>query len=865
MKSSYRIKTIKNADLYIKNWAKSRNENWLNFLCSKIIETRKPANEQLISKTYKLFQREYELVEKADVKKSNSPQGNNISDRNETTEKPKSVTLLSLTHIEGVNALKQDEPINFHPKLTVIYGRNGAGKSGYIRILKKISKAKTAEDIWSDIREKKEKNQCKAKISLAVDGKNKDFMWCGEELSAPFNFIKIFDGKCIPIYLNEKIDFSLTPFGLELFSFITAVFVEIRKKLDEDIESKKQQNNPSNIFTEDTKTFNVINEISADTNLDDIFESVKNVKEIQKKLSNARSEYKRIIGIEDRLKVLQNEEKVITRLLNYLDKINENFNEKKIAEYKKEVSEWMKKEKEAKNKSLTNFSKYGIEKADFNEWHNFISNAEQYIKILDKPAYPSAKEKCIYCNQELSEEAVSLIQSYRDYINSAAEKLLQEINLKQREYCANAESLSYYNFTEDKKDLNNILGEELCKKVFDFLEEASPFIGNFIDGLKNKNLDKQGYCSEYNLRKETQEVKNNLQEKIKQAKSDKEKFSSKTRELFNEIRNLDDLIKLNKNKNAISDYVDKLKWIRKADGLLPKLNTQPVTNCQKKAWKRLVSDSFEKKFQKECENLSTPEIELSFPAEYGVQKRAKSLEGLKNIDEFLSEGEQRSVALADFFAEIGTDDVNAPVIFDDPVNSMDDLRRDKLAQRIYEESQERQLIVFTHDILFVSHLYDKVYNNDKNKVEPTLANFHWMEKDRGYCGKMTENACPRMDKLGRIRGEVEQIIKRVANSNAFEKESQIGEAYSGMREMLECIVVEKLFNRVVERWSERMKMHNLTKVVLDSEKYKKTRALFEEFSGYIKGHSHSAVSKQDFPDLDKLKEDFKKVKKLYEQ
>jgi hypothetical protein len=48
------------------------------------------------------------------------------------------VTLTSVTHAQGVNALAPDQTITFGPNLTVVYGKNAAGKSGYTRILKSM-------------------------------------------------------------------------------------------------------------------------------------------------------------------------------------------------------------------------------------------------------------------------------------------------------------------------------------------------------------------------------------------------------------------------------------------------------------------------------------------------------------------------------------------------------------------------------------------------------------------------------------------------------------------------------------------------------------------------------------------------------
>lgn len=57
------------------------------------------------------------------------------------------VYLTSLTHVSGVNALAKGLTLNFGSALTVIYGANAAGKSGYTRILKRICRARGAEKI----------------------------------------------------------------------------------------------------------------------------------------------------------------------------------------------------------------------------------------------------------------------------------------------------------------------------------------------------------------------------------------------------------------------------------------------------------------------------------------------------------------------------------------------------------------------------------------------------------------------------------------------------------------------------------------------------------------------------------------------
>ena len=70
----------------------------------------------------------------------------------------------------------------------------------------------------------------------------------------------------------------------------------------------------------------------------------------------------------------------------------------------------------------------------------------------------------------------------------------------------------------------------------------------------------------------------------------------------------------------------------------------------------------------------------------------------------LSEGEQRAVAVASFLAELKTAGHENAIVFDDPMSSMDVAFREAVAKRLAKESMKRQVIVFSHDPLFVCQL-----------------------------------------------------------------------------------------------------------------------------------------------------------------
>ena len=58
----------------------------------------------------------------------------------------------SLTVGDGVNALKTGVQIEFASGVTVIFGENGSGKSGFVRILKRAAGVRTGEDILHNVR-----------------------------------------------------------------------------------------------------------------------------------------------------------------------------------------------------------------------------------------------------------------------------------------------------------------------------------------------------------------------------------------------------------------------------------------------------------------------------------------------------------------------------------------------------------------------------------------------------------------------------------------------------------------------------------------------------------------------------------------
>lgn len=88
-----------------------------------------------------------------------------------------------------------------------------------------------------------------------------------------------------------------------------------------------------------------------------------------------------------------------------------------------------------------------------------------------------------------------------------------------------------------------------------------------------------------------------------------------------------------------------------------------------------------------------------------------------NVDGVLSEAELKCAALALFLAECNLMEVKQPVVFDDPVNSLDAQIIQNLAERLLELNY--QVIVFTHNDILSSELAD---NRNVTVFKPSNSN-----------------------------------------------------------------------------------------------------------------------------------------------
>jgi hypothetical protein len=148
-------------------------------------------------------------------------------------EDTRPVRLESVTHHSGVNALAPDQTVSFGPQLTIVYGQNAAGKSGYTRILKRACRARHAEEILGNVLSDQAPLKANATIRYEAGGTKKSIPWSDDSPVTPaLAAVSVFDAQCAPVYLREKTDVAFRPFSLDVFDKLASACGELKRRLE---------------------------------------------------------------------------------------------------------------------------------------------------------------------------------------------------------------------------------------------------------------------------------------------------------------------------------------------------------------------------------------------------------------------------------------------------------------------------------------------------------------------------------------------------------------------------------------------------------------------------------------------------------
>jgi ABC-type cobalt transport system, ATPase component len=212
-------------------------------------------------------------------------------------------------------------------------------------------------------------------------------------------------------------------------------------------------------------------------------------------------------------------------------------------------------------------------------------------------------------------------------------------------------------------------------------------------------------------------------------------------------RQLCDQIAMRDGRQLIEDERTRLQSIDKLENKLSETNTGSITKKVGELTRAYVTQEAGEFFNREAQNLGLEHVRFrATKARQGSQLHRAEFRDARSgtkLTDVLSEGEQTSLGFVGFLTEAHFDASKSALIFDDPVSSLDHMKREAVARRIVELAKDRQVVVFTHDVAFTMFLrkaaeeftvpYATRGIEKLRKAEPgyTTEDHPWTAKDSG--------------------------------------------------------------------------------------------------------------------------------------
>lgn len=769
----------------------------------------------------------------------------------------KHVELVAMKNLTNVNAIAENQRLEFGAKgLTVIYGDNGSGKSGYSRVLKKACRARDqSEQILPNANTPPGKaGPATATFEITVNGAPKELTWDnGKPAPQELSSLAIFDSRCARAYLDDENDFSYVPYGLDIFEALASVC----RQFDSRIKTEQAQCAvDKTVFNELAATQTAAGKLVAGLNAKTSAAEVEKLAVLSPEKSSRRD------VLEKSLKADNPKEKAtqlrlraarITQLANNAVAKSDIVNDAMSAKLK-ELAESYHKAKAAAELAANAFKSDAtlLPGTGGEAWKELFEAARKFsLEAYSDRKFPQlgADAPCPLCQQSLNDGAVRLIR-FEEFIQQEAEKNMRT--------CKKALTDQYKPFETQNLALgfDDVLFKEI--EVIDAaLANATREFEKVL--MERHNVIKQA-CADRAWDKVVGEpaspasqlkvLASNL---IKEAENLEKVSDEKARAaLQSELNELDTRLKLGKLKTVVITAIEKYSLAAKLAQCLSAVKTNSISIKSTELAEKVVSKELADALNHEFKALGAGNLHVSLATR---SVKGKTLHKLKlempqarDPSDILSEGEQRAIAVGSFLAEVNIGKGTSGIIFDDPISSLDHKRRERVAARLVQEAAKRQVIVLTHDVYFLCVLMEEAGRLGVLTKTQSLS-----KRPEGF--GVADPILPfetmgTKARVSALRDMQQKIAKVHKDGDEPEFRKQTVDCYRQMRIAWERAVEEVLFQNVVLRFRKGVSTQPLVRVVVEDSDYKLIEQAMTKCSNYP--HDQALMGGVAIPEPDEL-------------
>jgi energy-coupling factor transporter ATP-binding protein EcfA2 len=727
--------TEKAALVDLVTWAEKRPA-WQRDALRRLV-TGEPFNDQTIAELTELC---------LDSTRSSSPisQSHVVAE----TSAAEPISLASIKNPTAINALASHQELSFEPVgLTVIYGDNGSGKSGYVRVLKHACRSRDEKfTIHRGLEDKTDTPQA-AEICFTRGAKAEQFDWTPDgEPHSDLPSVSIFDSRSASIHVESTNEVAYVPWPMRLLEAMADVSDRIKTTLDSKVATLKSQvplaiSNPS--LSNETVAGRYVFGLSAKSKIPELDTlAVLTAQEIVR-LSTLEADFaqdpKRAVAR------LENQRTELERLHTALQTLIGATNAAAFAEIDRLRKIHSDAVAAASLASQQLFSASPLPEVGQAVWQKLWESARTYADTVAYPGktFPPSESDalCVLCQQPLSADAIARQQTFESFVKSStkADEASARVKLNAELAQLNGRMLRLGDVLKSKNLLAVEIGDaSLARQV----HRAFVAVLWRLRAMVRAYIEPQLIVTDPLPALVT--LAADLKTRAAQLSADTQ--SDEYKKLKSEFLELKERAALAPLLADIKAHIARLKEIESINTALKATAKKPITDKNKELSDRMVTDALRSRFAREIGKLKLGRMPVELRKERDRQAisyfRVALVENpTAKVGEILSEGEHRCVALAAFLAELVTAQRYSGIVFDDPMSSLDHIHRSAVASRLVEEAEHRQVVVFTHDLVF---LYELRREAEKASRPIAFRNVRRQQDKPGYI----ENELPDKAKSG---------------------------------------------------------------------------------------------------------------------
>ena len=735
------------------------------------------------------------------------------------------IALTSISAVTGVNRLAGDQTLPFGAMgITVIYGDNGVGKSGYARILKRACRARFVGELLPNAFDTAAGATAGATIAYTAGTvPAAPIAWVNDGKPHPIlSAVSVFDRECATVHVRDKNEVAFRPFGLDVPDELAAACQAVKEALTAEQTKLKSAQDP--VFAQPTW--------SAKSPVGQILgalEATTKLAAIEAMASLSESEESRFARLNedlarDPLKAAAEQRAVATsiqRLADALAPILAQTADTPLSHLLALAKDARGKRAAANLAADAAFGSSAVKGVGEATWRTLWEAARRYsveVAYPEQPFPPAAGEaQCVLCHQPLPESAAERMAGFESFIKADTEKLAEEA---ERDF---------------KNALRALEGSPIRISSFPLRRQmalnAPTVAAAVLRSLAAARLRRR-ICLNSVESDDTVHMPDAAPDPIpavRQLVADTLRYADELtaaadptgrQRLVDERDALRDRKALEVLLPKAKAEVARLVQLDRVAKCLTETATNAITTLGNTIADRVITPRMRDRFQEEIQKLAASRVRVDIVRSGGkhgspqYQVRLFADDRAK-VHSVLSEGEQTCVALAVFLAELATAGHSSCLVFDDPVSSLDHRWRRKVAERLVEEAGTRQIIVFTHDLVFLNDLQTLARQANVPMKEVSLS-------QTGAGAGIVHEGLPWVgqkvpERLDKLEKEARAAAKLYEAQDDDGYAAAVANFYSRLRSTWERALEDRAFCDVVNRHRDYINARNLAKVTVLTE------------------------------------------------